>query len=89
MSRSVVSITIQHPSANWPVIQTTIAWLLFFLFWTVSTLHLYSDDGVDPGLVRMRRQIGSGIFCATEGWSYGTAMYFCRYLSSLMLARHS
>ncbi|RDX54769.1 hypothetical protein OH76DRAFT_995744 [Lentinus brumalis] len=36
-------------------VKSTIAWLLFFLFWT----------------------IGSGIFCATEGWSYGTAMYFC------------
>ncbi|KAI0698041.1 hypothetical protein C8T65DRAFT_742946 [Cerioporus squamosus] len=36
-------------------VKTTIAWTLFFLFWTV----------------------GSGIFCATEGWSYGTAMYFC------------
>ncbi|RPD57007.1 hypothetical protein L226DRAFT_491051 [Lentinus tigrinus ALCF2SS1-7] len=36
-------------------VKTAIAWLLFFLFWT----------------------IGSGIFCVTEGWSYGTAMYFC------------
>ncbi|KAI0827166.1 hypothetical protein BC628DRAFT_1409942 [Trametes gibbosa] len=32
-----------------------IAWMLFFVFWTV----------------------GSGIFSATEGWPYGSAMYFC------------
>ncbi|KAI0747018.1 hypothetical protein C8Q80DRAFT_1220221 [Daedaleopsis nitida] len=36
-------------------VKLTIAWVLFFLFWT----------------------IGSGIFCVTEGWSYGTAIYFC------------
>ncbi|CDO70185.1 hypothetical protein BN946_scf184774.g13 [Trametes cinnabarina] len=36
-------------------VKLSIAFLLFFLFWTV----------------------GSGIFSATEGWPYGTAMYFC------------
>ncbi|KAI0360452.1 hypothetical protein OH77DRAFT_1555853 [Trametes cingulata] len=36
-------------------VKLAIAWILFFLFWTV----------------------GSGIFSATEGWPYGSAMYFC------------
>ncbi|KAI0336716.1 hypothetical protein GY45DRAFT_1315333 [Cubamyces sp. BRFM 1775] len=36
-------------------VKLAIAWILFFMFWTV----------------------GSGIFSATEGWPYGSAMYFC------------
>ncbi|KAI0674561.1 hypothetical protein C8Q78DRAFT_1015567 [Trametes maxima] len=36
-------------------VKLSIAWMLFFVFWTV----------------------GSGIFSATEGWPYGSAMYFC------------
>ncbi|KAI0777203.1 hypothetical protein BD413DRAFT_638687 [Trametes elegans] len=36
-------------------VKLTIAWVLFFLFWS----------------------IGSGVFSATEGWPYGSAMYFC------------
>ena len=29
--------------------------------------------------------IGSAIFKATEGWSYGTAMYFCEFLRPLCI----
>ncbi|KAH9887203.1 hypothetical protein C8Q73DRAFT_255695 [Cubamyces lactineus] len=36
-------------------VKLAIAWVLFFMFWTV----------------------GSGVFSATEGWPYGSAMYFC------------
>ena len=50
-----------------------IAFGLFSVFWTVSA-HLTSFRHFF--LIRFC-QIGSGIFMATEGWSYGISMYFC------------
>ena len=45
----------------------------------------YLLDGAYPStalcstLLRMSRlQAGAGIFCATEGWTYGIGIYFCK-----------
>lgn len=52
----------------------SIALGLFFVFWTVGDhLTLFRRFWLIT-----RCQVGSAIFMATEGWSYGMAMYFCR-----------
>jgi hypothetical protein len=50
-----------------------VAWSLFFVFWTVSHPFLSLNN-----LLITHHQVGSAIFMATEGWSYGVSMYFCR-----------
>ena len=32
-------------------------------------------------------QVGSAIFMTTEGWSYGTALYFCKFYT--LYGRHT
>lgn len=51
----------------------SLSWGWFLVFWMVSEHE--SEEMVVDSVV----QGGAAIFKATEGWSYGTSIYFCQY----------
>ena len=53
--------------------RSCLSWGWFLIFWMVSG---HKSEGM---IIEYVVQGGAGIFRATEGWSYGTSIYFCQY----------
>ena len=73
--------TLKSEERNAFIARLSLAWLLFIIFWVVCTssaCFLFRSEITDFQLIKA----GGVIFMTTEGWGFGTAIYFCNHLTA-------
>ena len=72
------------------IARLSLAWLLFFIFWLVctsSTCFFFLLEISDLFLFQFMKA-GAVIFMKTEGWTFGTSIYFCNHLTACLFFGH-
>ena len=63
------------------IARLSLAWLLFIIFWVVRTSSAYFLSLGDNRFFQFIKA-GAVIFMMTEGWAFGTSIYFCNHLTA-------